>query len=210
MASIRCGHCSGRHGSVADVRACSQGQRVATDHEVDQLSGQAFLDGRPKAHEHCQGTHNTDADRERCETLPKRVAEAEARREFRQLIERSSLGQTREPVREGFYLVDGDILKVQIAVHGSGRLYAKRLHIDELTDLELDPELRRPGQKVCHGTWVYEPGLIKAIRPEHRLTADKAAELGKLYGMCVRCGRTLTKEESIERGMGDICAGKGF
>jgi hypothetical protein len=180
MTRIRCGHCRGKHGSVADVRACSQGIRVATDHEITaaypQLSGEAFLNGvpewRPKTHQQPQ--------------------------------------QSQKSVEEGFYLLGDQIYKVQIAVHGSGRPYAKRLHIDELTDLELSPELRRPGRKVCHGTWVYEPGLIKRLRPEHRLTAEKAVELGKLYGMCVRCGATLTNEESIERGIGPICARKGF
>lgn len=32
----------------------------------------------------------------------------------------------------------------------------------------------------------------------------------KLYGVCCRCGRTLTDENSISEGIGPICATKGF
>lgn len=60
------------------------------------------------------------------------------------------------------------------------------------------------------GEWVYTPGLVGQIRRGgwERLTKDRAAELGRLYGRCVACGATLTDEESIERGMGPICASK--
>jgi hypothetical protein len=120
-----------------------------------------------------------------------------------------------EPVGEGFYRKGSDIYKVQIAVHGSQMPYAKLLVLDELADEELNAQqlkakLADLGKKFHKGRWEYAPGAVRSLRVEDRLTVEEAVELGQLYGMCVRCGRTLTKEISIERGMGDVCAGKGL
>lgn len=120
-----------------------------------------------------------------------------------------------EPVTDGFYRKGDDIYKVQIAVHRSGRPYAKLLVLTELADEELNAEQLKAkiadlGKTFHRGHWEYAPGAIKGLRAENRLTVDEAVNLGRLYGMCVRCGKTLTKEESIERGMGDVCAGKGL
>lgn len=98
------------------------------------------------------------------------------------------------PVTEaGFFEHEGSIVKVQRAVHGSGNLYAKRLVIDEASQ---------------SGSFVYEAGLIRKLRESDRLTKERAAELGHLYGMCIVCGATLTDEKSIERGIGPVCFGK--
>ncbi|UYL88152.1 hypothetical protein SEA_EVAA_40 [Gordonia phage Evaa] len=92
---------------------------------------------------------------------------------------------------EGFWVVEGEIVKVQIAVHGSGRPYGKRLDTET-------------------GKFVYGKGLLGPIRrgEAERLTLDRAKALGHLYGRCVCCGATLTNEESIEAGIGPICASK--
>lgn len=98
------------------------------------------------------------------------------------------------PVEDGFYVVAATddapelVLKVQTSPT-TGRQYAKALD----------------------GTsWVYAPGSIRKVRngDAEPLTLDKAKELGQLYGVCVRCGRTLTDEGSIAAGIGPICAGK--
>lgn len=94
----------------------------------------------------------------------------------------------------------GDIYKVQVAVHGSGKLYAKVLvKLDE-------PEIKRG--KETHYEFVMARGAIMNIKPEWRLTAEDAAEFGHLYGCCIRCGAVLTDEASIERGIGPDCAKK--
>lgn len=92
---------------------------------------------------------------------------------------------------EGFWeLGDGRIVKVQVAVHGSGNLYGK----------VLDPE---------HGTFDYTRGILSEVRTTGtRLTLERAKELGHLYGMCIRCGATLTDESSIANGIGPVCAAK--
>jgi hypothetical protein len=102
----------------------------------------------------------------------------------------AGLGQVTE---DGMYRTpDGTIWKVQRAVHGSGQLYAKRLTVE-------------PGQT---GTFTYEPGAIRRLRPENRMTLEDAKAFGKLYGVCCQCGRTLTDEVSIADGIGPVCAGR--
>lgn len=95
-------------------------------------------------------------------------------------------------VEAGMYVLGGVIYKVQVAVHGSGKPYAKQLHSDEFG----------------RSTFDYAPGVVRKLRPEHKLTQDQAREWGALYGTCCRCGRTLTAEDSIERMMGPVCYGK--
>lgn len=104
-------------------------------------------------------------------------------------------------VTEGMYrLPNGDIYKVQQAVHGSGQLYAKKL-------VQLDEPTTVRGKEVRFG-FEMARGAIKALRPEYRMTREDAKEFGDLYGCCIRCGAVLTDEASIERGMGATCAEK--
>lgn len=99
--------------------------------------------------------------------------------------------------RDGMYRnpSTGKIFKVQKAAHGSGKLYAKLLTMEEIED----------GWKA---RFQYAPGMIRDLRPEWRMTLADAKEFGALYGTCLRCGATLTREESIDRAMGLVCAGK--
>lgn len=98
-------------------------------------------------------------------------------------------------LEDGMYrLPNGDILKVQHAVHGSGRQYAKRLV--------------PPAEFGGKAEFEYAPGAMRVLAPEHRMTVEQAREFGALYGTCVRCGRTLTAEDSIARYMGPVCATK--
>ena len=90
-------------------------------------------------------------------------------------------------VEAGIYFRDGEVVKVQRAVHGSGNMYAKRL--DKNT-----------------GRFEYSPGLIRRITPDMKMTLEQAHEYGALYGVCCNCGRTLTDETSIEAGIGPVCA----
>lgn len=104
----------------------------------------------------------------------------------------------KEEIEAGMYRKDGVIYKVQRAVHGSGRMYAKKLVEDDTYS-----------DDTVHWAFVYAPGAVKFLRPEHKMTLEEAKEFGALYGTCVVCGRTLTKEESIEAGIGPVCASKG-
>lgn len=122
-----------------------------------------------------------------------KVSLEEARQE-RAARERQIRDETRKAERpsasaisDGMYLMDGRVFKVQIAKQGSGNLYAKEL---------------------INGSFVYSPGTIRQLRPEHRMSLEQAKEYGKLYGVCCNCGRDLTDEGSIEAGIGPICAKK--
>lgn len=94
--------------------------------------------------------------------------------------------------QDGMYRMDDTIYKVQKAVHGSGRLYAKRLVVDGFGKAHFE----------------YAAGIVYRLRNEHRMTLEQAKEFGALYGTCCVCGRTLTREESIEAGIGPVCAGR--
>ncbi len=106
-----------------------------------------------------------------------------------------------DAVDEGMYMTpDGKIFKVQIAHHGSGRPYAKRL-IPGKT-------LAENGGVAEAARWQYVAGAIRELRPEHKMSKEQAQVFGKLYGVCCRCGIILTHEESIEAGIGPDCAKK--
>lgn len=98
----------------------------------------------------------------------------------------------------------GEIFKVQRAVHGSGNLYAKILVVDQAWERDADGKVVVEGE--AH--FEYAPGAIKTLRADWKMTRDEAIKYGALYGVCVRCGKTLTLEQSIERAMGKTCFGK--
>jgi hypothetical protein len=99
---------------------------------------------------------------------------------------------------DGTYVLEGQIFKVRHAVHGSGRQYASLLV--------------PPAEEGADATWEYKgQAPLRQLTAEHLLTPELAKQYGALYGVCVRCGRTLTREDSIERMMGSTCYGKsGF
>lgn len=106
-------------------------------------------------------------------------------------------------LEDGMYKKDNVIYKVQHAVHGSGRQYAKKL-------CYFDPDGHEARQAGTEGSWefIYQQGAINTLSPEDRMSLEEAQEFGRIYGVCCRCGRTLTDENSIEAGIGPICASK--
>lgn len=118
-------------------------------------------------------------------------------------VQRSPAYKHEEPkvdIEDGIYRYKGDIYKVIHAVHGSGFQYAKRLvktfHPDD-----------HPKAGCPKGDFVEAKGIVFKLKAEMMLPLEEAVEFGKLYGFCVRCGKTLTREDSIERGMGSKCYG---
>lgn len=95
-----------------------------------------------------------------------------------------------EDVEVGLYLVDGVAYKVKRAVYGSGYLYAC------------------PWSEALQGFGEKEAGAIRKIRASHRMTVEQAGPYGLAMSACAHCGRDLTDEDSIARGLGPICAGK--
>ena len=92
--------------------------------------------------------------------------------------------------KDGLYVLGDVIYKVQFN-QTKTNLYAKQL--------------------VKYGEnkygWDYAGGApLYKLTEENAMTAEQAADFGKLYGICVNCGRTLTDEDSIHNGYGPTCA----
>lgn len=103
---------------------------------------------------------------------------------------------------DGMYRTpDGEIYKVQVAVHGSGRLYAKKLVERE------EPRVYKNGKISTH-EFVMESGAIRKLTADMKMTLEQAKEWGALYGTCCQCGAQLTDEKSIADGIGPICGNK--
>lgn len=103
--------------------------------------------------------------------------------------------QAPKEIEDGFYYVmdqDRQVKIYKVLRSQAGNQYAK----------VLDPS---EGESA----FGYEPGGIQVVREQGKpLTLEQAKEFGQLYGICIMCGRTLTNEESIEAGIGPICATK--
>lgn len=98
------------------------------------------------------------------------------------LLERES-----NRIEDGFYYVKNggliSIYKIQTSSN-TGRQYGKQLVGTSFNYVGREP---------------FKLNLQK-------LDKEAAAEFGHLYGVCARCGRTLTDEGSIEAGIGPVCA----
>lgn len=123
------------------------------------------------------------------------------RREVAPVIEEVSI--------EGMHRLDGQIYKVQVAVHGSGRPYAKVLMTEQVGTCGGCEKC--DGEDLCpayESRFEYAAGIVRRLSLETRLSLDEAKEFGAVYGVCCVCSRTLTNEESIAAGIGPVCAGK--
>lgn len=99
-------------------------------------------------------------------------------------------------LEDGIYrAADGQIVKVYHTVHGRNVQVGKRLSVHDNHD------------GTYTGQFVYVgKSLLIGLTPEMMLTHEQAAEFGKIYGFCVRCGLDLTLEESVAVGYGRTCA----
>lgn len=101
---------------------------------------------------------------------------------------------TKGITEDGMYRLGGTIYKVQWNQTKTA-LYAK--------------ELKVSGEGHDAEVWFdYAPGAIRKLSPSNKMSLEEAKEFGALYGTCCVCGRTLTNEDSIEAGIGPICASK--
>jgi hypothetical protein len=128
---------------------------------------------KKEASEHLDGLFTMQRNMKVNGTLPKKASKAE--------------------LEAGMYRTsDGRIFKVQKAVHGSGRMYAKELVTHGHGDAE----------------FVYARGIVHTLDASQKLSLEDAKKYGALYGSCIVCARTLTNEESIAAGIGPVCGGR--
>lgn len=101
-------------------------------------------------------------------------------------------------IEPGVYEVGTDIYVVK-PNRSKTALYAKVL-------VEIGGRRMTEAGEVANVEFEYAPGAIARIRPEHRMSAERARTLTLVYGRCLNCGRFLKAAESVERGIGPVCA----
>lgn len=178
--SVRCGKGHGYHRDAQAVRACYLGATVWLEPQDDEQATDDGTGYNPVAA--ARDSHNRNRRLEA--NRPPAGTESRAQ----------------AVLSDGWYYnaETNEVFKVVRAVHGSGNLYAKILNTSD-------------------GKWDYARGAIRRIQPDWKMSLQQALEFAKatsldpqsaLYGRCWVCGRTLTREDSIERRMGAVCAGK--
>jgi Family of unknown function (DUF6011) len=103
------------------------------------------------------------------------------------------------PVEEGVYLFEDDsIVKVKKSKNTS-KPYTLRWEDFSGTRLTLT------GEKVS-AHWAYRPELLSQVTTAQKMTLGQAKTFVLIYKQCARCGRTLKAAESVEAGIGPVCA----
>lgn len=114
----------------------------------------------------------------------------------------------------GMYRLNGpdgqtEILKIYKAVHGSGRMCAKRMIVVQPAMLDEDGKAVRNEDgsimKPAVIDWQYLGLAVKYLSGHVKVTLDEASAWGEIYGVCMRCGKTLTLESSIAASLGTTC-----
>lgn len=135
---------------------------------------------------HCKGKHETVAQVKLCSTV-----------QIAQPIVTAPQHKDKVTITEpGMYRIAGEVFLVERSKRHVGRLYAKRLIPTYV------------GQKLHKLEFEYQAGAVYRLEPEHRMTVDEVAQLGKLTGRCWVCRHKLTVQKSIEAGIGPVCAKK--
>lgn len=120
--------------------------------------------------------------------------EASARSMYAKAQERQAQRQVpANPVTEvGMYLTPEGVA-YRVKRSQAGRLYASRYV----------PEAQERSDR-----FVYEGGAVYRLDASMRMTLEQAKALGAQYAQCCVCGRDLSATESVEAGIGPVCAGR--
>jgi hypothetical protein len=215
--TIRCGKCNGTHPSAAAVRTCYAiddpfaGTAAVTEDEYEAAKEAIVNPPQPLATER-QRDYLVILLTELGEPadLPDDLNRKDASEAISAAKERKYSGMTADEVtgrvsvgggakyvlEDGVYQrPSGEVVVVYHTVHGANEQVAKVLVVNEEED------------GFSH-EWKYEGKRgLAGLTKNDRLSHEAAAELGMLYGFCVRCCRTLTREESQFVGYGKTCAG---
>ncbi len=197
--SVRCGNCQQHHDTSNDVRRC-YGLVAGEGNDFDIPGYGGAYDDRPVY-----------------------IGPARPTPEVKVAV----------TVTEGMWKLNDRIIKIQKAVHGNGNLYGKELFVNKYTTCGCcgcEPQLHTDStmsdtappcdgcnyclgldeREIVHHYFQKIVGAVKLLERQggRKMTLEEAEEFGALYGFCCRCGRTLTDENSIEAGIGPVCAGK--
>jgi hypothetical protein len=165
---------------------------------------------------HCKGRHEAVGEVRACaglQNVPDALGNrAEVPGELRNAvspgafkIQPTALRPDAPEITEGMWKLGDRIIKIQIAHHGSGRLYGKELMLGRVREYRSEG----PVDVVTHH-WERLVGAVRILREQggRKMTLEEAIQFGRLYGFCCRCGTILTDENSIEAGIGPVCAEK--
>lgn len=98
----------------------------------------------------------------------------------------------------------GGVLRVYLGQQ-SGRNLVKRL-VDTGQPHPDDPDIHLRDWEYVGGATGHKAQAW--LRNARRMTLAEAKEYGRMTGSCCRCGRRLDVPESVEAGIGPVCAGK--
>ncbi len=207
---MKCGNCKGDHATAGEVRTC-YGGGVATMER-----GESFVkpvgSEPPATDKQANFIARLRAERE-LPDLPFNGTKNQASAEITRLLDMPKTATAGSPAQqrasqaaeEGLYKVGDDFYKVQQAVHGSGRRYAKLLQKPPMKDGKVDLD-EIGGRDKKRLQWDLAPGMVFRLTPEQALTHEEARAFGSLYGFCCSCGLQLTDQRSIDNGYGEKCA----
>jgi Family of unknown function (DUF6011) len=105
-----------------------------------------------------------------------------------------------QALKAGVYERNGEIYVVKPNRKGTN-LYAKKL-------VEINGKRLTEEDEVVTFELVYAPGAIRNLRAADLMPFVRAQELTIRYRRCLYCGRGLEAAESVERGIGPVCAKK--
>jgi hypothetical protein len=196
---VKCGNCKQYHANAAEVKLCFLEAKEAQASVPATAKQESFL--RKLAGERDHGW--ADAEAVIKGTLTSKAATSELINTLLGMPKAApkATAVVQTELADGVYRHDDKFYKVYHTVHGANVQVAKVLHV---TATGTDED----GKQLWKGTWEYvgkKP--LYTLKPEHKLTKEEAKQFGLVYGMCVRCTRDLTREESIHVGYGPTCAG---
>jgi len=100
-------------------------------------------------------------------------------------------------VSPGVYRLQNGMIFVVKWNRQKTRVYAKQL-------VESTERVTEEGDHV-NFDFIYAPGAIYNITPEHLMNIEEAKKLIVKYSRCIACGKRLKLASSVEKGIGPVC-----
>lgn len=214
---VRCGNHTTLtyHASVAEVRDCCASKYTVADYlagRIDVLPDAApakevwlvdVVEGRATMEEYVAARMDlSPEDRRKALQSFDAIGSRDTIVEYRPASEGPA-------TKDGIYRnpATGQIFKVYHTVHGANQRVAKELVL--LPEADWYTKVVRGKEVTVKAEFVYrgKAGLV-GLTAGMKMSLEEGKKYGAIYGVCVRCAATLTREESIERAMGPVCAGK--
>lgn len=223
-------HCNGRHDYVSQARDCERAKPAVPKEEQQRFAkggGRGKEPPQPRKpspemlrhiryllrHRNIPQAYATEVQRYLDEGMFSAGGAYRTIDKLKEFPERAEFNQpdqhptTQADLKEGVYR-NPDTGELWAARHRinepNSPLYACIIIIRQQPVLGPNKEIIEPAKI----GFEYVRGGIRTLHPSWRLTVEQAKEFGNLYGVCLKCGSELSKEDSIERGMGPVCAGK--